>query len=298
MSIHSMTGFAHNQVETLLGLLAIEIKSVNSRYQEISLRLPDELRFLEGEIRSALSGSVSRGKIECRMQWVGDADRESDLNTNTAQMLFKLQNKVTQLYPDAKPLTVSQILSFPGILVPKQVNTENLKKQVLLALSATIGVFLKAREREGEALSKVILGYCERIEETVEVLRPKIPQIIQNIHQKLDDRLQEALSKTLSENSTLTSDEINDRIRQEVILYAIKLDVDEEMSRLLTHIREIRRLLNSGGEVGKKLDFMVQELNREANTLGSKAANIEMTQASLTLKVNIEKIREQIQNLE
>lgn len=293
-----MTGFAHNQVETLLGLLAIEIKSVNSRYQEISLRLPDELRFLEGEIRSALSGSVSRGKIECRMQWVGDADRESDLNTNTAQMLFKLQNKVTQLYPDAKPLTVSQILSFPGILVPKQVNTENLKKQVLLALSATIGVFLKAREREGEALSKVILGYCERIEETVEVLRPKIPQIIQNIHQKLDDRLQEALSKTLSENSTLTSDEINDRIRQEVILYAIKLDVDEEMSRLLTHIREIRRLLNSGGEVGKKLDFMVQELNREANTLGSKAANIEMTQASLTLKVNIEKIREQIQNLE
>lgn len=298
MSVHSMTGFAHNQVETLLGLLAIDIKSVNSRYQEISLRLPDELRFLEGDIRSALSGSVSRGKIECRMQWVGDADRESDLNANTAQMLFNLQNKVTQLYLDAKPLTVSQILSFPGILIPKQVDTENLKNQVLLALNATIDVFLKAREREGEALSKVILGYCERIEETVEVLRPKIPQIIQNIHQKLEERLQEALSKTLSENSTLTSDEINDRIRQEVILYAIKLDVDEEINRLLTHIKEIRRLLQAGGEVGKKLDFMVQELNREANTLGSKAAAIEMTQTSLTLKVNIEKIREQIQNLE
>ena len=298
MSVHSMTGFAHNQVETLLGLLAIDIKSVNSRYQEISLRLPDELRFLEGDIRSALSGSVSRGKIECRMQWVGDTDRESDLNTNTVQMLFNLQNKVTQLYPDAKPLTVSQILSFPGILIPKQVNTEDLKNQVLLALKNTIEMFLNAREREGEVLSKVILGYCERIEGTVEVLRPKIPQIIQNIHQKLEERLQEALSKTLSENSTLTRDEINDRIRQEVILYAIKLDVDEEMNRLLTHIREIRRLLNSGGEVGKKLDFMVQELNREANTLGSKAANIEMTETSLTLKVNIEKIREQIQNLE
>lgn len=298
MSVHSMTGFAHNQVQTLLGLLAIDIKSVNSRYQEISLRLPDELRFLEGDIRSALSGSVSRGKIECRMQWVGDADRESDLNTNTAQMLINLQNKVTQLYPDAKPLTVSQILSFPGILVPKQVNTENLKNQVLSALKTTIEVFLKAREREGEALSKVILGYCERIEGTVEVLRPRIPQIIQNIHQKLEERLQEALSKTLSENSTLTRDEVNDRIRQEVILYAIKLDVDEEMNRLLTHVKEIRRLLQDGGEVGKKLDFMVQELNREANTLGSKAAAIEMTQTSLTLKVNIEKIREQIQNLE
>ena len=298
MSVHSMTGFAHNQVETLLGLLAIDIKSVNSRYQEISLRFPDELRFLEGDIRSALSGSVSRGKIECRMQWVGDTDRESDLNTNTVQMLFNLQNKVTRLYPDAKPLTVSQILSFPGILIPKQVNTEDLKNQVLLALRNTIEVFLNAREREGDALSKVILGYCERIEETVEVLRPRIPQIIQNIHQKLEERLQEALSKTLSENSTLTRDEINDRIRQEVILYAIKLDVDEEINRLLTHIREIRRLLNSGGEVGKKLDFMIQELNREANTLGSKAASIEMTETSLTLKVNIEKIREQIQNLE
>ena len=183
-------------------------------------------------------------------------------------------------------------------MIPKQVDTANLKNQVLLALKSTIELFLNAREREGEALTKVILGYCKRIEETVEVLRPKIPQIIKNIHQKLEERLQEALSKTLSENSTLTRDEINDRIRQEVILYAIKLDVDEEINRLLTHIREIRRLLNSGGEVGKKLDFMVQELNREANTLGSKAASIEMTETSLTLKVNIEKIREQIQNLE
>lgn len=298
MSIHSMTGFAHNQVETLLGLLAIDIKSVNSRYQEISLRVPDELRFFEGEIRSALSGSVSRGKIECRMQWMGEAERDTDLNAKAVVTLLNLQTKVNQLYPEAKPLTVSQILSFPGILIPKQVDTENLKNQVLVALKSTIEVFLNARKREGEALSKVILGYCEKIEETVEVLRPKIPQIIQNIHQKLEERLQEALSKTLSENSTLTRDEINDRIRQEVILYAIKLDVDEEMSRLLTHIKEIRRLLQAGGEVGKKLDFMVQELNREANTLGSKAASIEMTETSLTLKVNIEKIREQIQNLE
>lgn len=298
MSVHSMTGFAHNQVETLLGLLAIDIKSVNSRYQEISLRLPDELRFLEGDIRSDLSKSVSRGKIECRMQWIGDAEREADLNAKAVEKLLILQTKVNQLYPEAKLLTVSQILTFPGILIPKQVDTKNLKNQVLLALNATIDVFLKAREREGEALSKVILGYCERIEETVEVLRPRIPQIIQNIHQKLEERLLDALSKTLSENSTLTRDEINDRIRQEVILYAIKLDVDEEINRLLTHMKEIRRLLQAGGEVGKKLDFMVQELNREANTLGSKAASIEMTEASLTLKVNIEKVREQIQNLE
>lgn len=298
MSVSSMTGFAHEQIETALGLLAIDVKSVNSRYQEITLRLPEELRFLEGEIRPILSRSVARGKVECRMQWVGEVDRESDLNASAMDMLFNLQKKVIQHYSEAKPLTVSQILSFPGILIPKQVNTENLKNQVLVALNATIDVFLKAREREGEALTKVILDYCERIEKAVEVLKPKIPQIIQNIHQKLEERLHEALSKTLSDKSTLTRDEINDRIRQEVILYAIKLDVDEEMNRLLTHTKEVRRLLHVGGEVGKKLDFLIQELNREANTLGSKASAIEMTQTSLILKVNIEKMREQIQNLE
>lgn len=201
-------------------------------------------------------------------------------------------------HPDVKPLTVSQVLTFPGILEPKSVDFEQLKSQVLLGLDETLTIFLKARKREGEALSIVLSGYCDRIVDTVKELEPKIPEIIENIHKKLEERLKEALSKTLVEHSTLTREEVNDRIRQEVILYAIKLDVDEEMNRLLTHVKEIRRLLLVGGEVGKKLDFMVQELNREANTLGSKAASIEMTETSLTLKVNIEKIREQIQNLE
>ena len=298
MSVHSMTGFAHNQVETLLGLLAIDIKSVNSRYQEISLRLPDELRFLEGDIRSALSGSVSRGKIECRMQWMGEAERDTDLNAKAVETLLNLQTKVNQLYPEAKHLTVSQILSFPGILEPKSVDFDMLKTQVLEGLNKTLEVFLEARRREGKALAVVLNGYCDRIEETVNELAPKIPEIITSIQKKLEERLEEALSKTLVDRSTLTREEVSDRIRQEVILYAIKLDVDEEMKRLLTHVKEVRRLLNNGGEVGKRLDFMMQELNREANTLGSKAAAIEMTQTSLTLKVNIEKMREQVQNLE
>lgn len=298
MSVSSMTGFAHYQIETLLGLLAIDVKSVNSRYQEISIRLPEELRFLEGEIRAVLSKSVARGKIECRLQWVGEAVIEQTLNQEAMKNLYSLQAEVMSAHPDVKPLTVSQVLTFPGILEPKSVDFEQLKSQVLLGLEETLTIFLQARKREGEALSIVLNSYCDRIVDTVKELEPKIPELIENIQKKLEERLTEALSKTLVEHSTLTREEVNDRIRQEVILYAIRLDVDEEMNRLLTHVKEVRRLLSTGGEVGKKLDFLMQELNREANTLGSKAAAIEMTQTSLALKVNIEKMREQIQNLE
>ncbi len=298
MSICSMTGFAHLQIETLLGLLSIDVKSVNSRYQEIAIRLPEELRFLEGDVRRALAKSVARGKIECRMQWVGDVVCEQTLNQAAVANLLSLQTEVEKIQPDVRPLTVSQILSFPGILAPKAVDFDELKQQVLEGLSQTLTVFIEARKREGEALAVVLNSYCDRIVETVNELAPKIPEIIESIQKKLDERLEEALSKTIVERSTLTKQEICDRIRQEVILYAIKLDVDEEMKRLLTHIQEIRRLLSNGGEVGKRLDFMMQELNREANTLGSKAAAIEMTQTSLALKVNIEKMREQVQNLE
>ena len=298
MTVSSMTGFAHEQIHTVLGVLSIDLKSVNSRYQEIAIRLPEELRFLEGEIRSVISQSVARGKIECRMQWVADLVHEQTLNQEAIKNLFSLQYEITQQHPEIKPLTVSQILSFPGILEPKTVDIEALKQQVMNGLQQAVQIFLLARSREGVSLSKVILSYCDRIEETVNQLVPKLPSIIENIQKKLQERLSEALTKTLSEHASLTKEEINDRIRQEVILYAIKLDVDEEINRLLTHVNEIRRLLKDGEEVGKKMDFMIQELNREANTLGSKAASIEMTDTSLNLKINIEKMREQVQNLE
>lgn len=298
MNIASMTGFAYQQVQTLLGLLAIEVKSVNSRYQEIAIRLPEDLRFLDGEIRSILSKSIARGKLECRMQWVGEVVFEQTLNQRAMENLYLLQNEVIQAHSDTKPLTISQVLSFPGILQPKTTDQDELKTQVLTGLSKVITIFIEARKREGEALAVVLNGYCDQVVEVVTELQPKIPQIIENIQRKLQDRLQEALSKTLTDKSTLTIEEISDRIRQEVILYAIKLDVDEEINRLLTHVNEIRRILSVGGEIGKKLDFLIQELNREANTLGSKAASIEMTGTSLTLKVNIEKMREQVQNLE
>lgn len=298
MTVSSMTGFAHEQIQTVLGVLSIDLKSVNSRYQEIAIRLPEELRFLEGEIRSVLGQSVARGKIECRMQWGAELVHEQTLNKEAVKHLFSLQYEIAQQHPEVKPLTVSQILSFPGILEPKSVDIDALKQEVMNGLQKAIQSFLLARSREGASLSKVVLSYCDKIEDTVNQLMPELSNIVENIQNKLQERLSDALTQTLSEHASLTKEEINDRIRQEVILYAIKLDVDEEINRLLTHVNEIRRLLKDGGEVGKKMDFMIQELNREANTLGSKAAAIEMTQTSLILKINIEKIREQVQNLE
>ena len=182
--------------------------------------------------------------------------------------------------------------------MPKVVDLESLRSDVVIGLERVINSFLESRIREGSALAKVILSYCDEIERYALELKPRIPEIIGSIQNKLKERLTESLSHFLYEHSKFSKDEINDRIRQEVILYAIKIDVDEELNRLLTHIKEVRRLLSQGEEVGKRLDFLVQELNREANTLGSKASSIEMTQTSLTLKINIEKIREQAQNLE
>ena len=299
MSVSSMTGFAHIQKETVLGALSLDLKSVNSRYQEVVIRLPEELRFLEGDIRARLVKAVKRGKIECRLSWVGDSALvEQNLDQTALANVLALQEAVLKVKPDARPLTVSNILQFPGLLKPQAIDEDALTGQVMEALDEAIDVFAASRIREGEALAVVINAYCDRIVETVKELEPKLPLILENLQTKLEERLKEALTKTLTEHATLTTEEINDRIRQEVILYAIKMDVDEEMNRLLTHVKEIRRLLLTGGEVGKKLDFMMQELNREANTLGSKAAAIEMTQTSLALKVNIEKMREQVQNLE
>lgn len=293
-----MTGFSHCQVQTILGFLSIEMKSVNSRFLEVVCRLPDELKAWEGDIRALITSNVKRGKVDCRLSWVGEVKVTKTLDPEALQVLLTLQKNVLALHPTANPLTVESILNYPGLLKPQVIDTEILRSQVMKGLSETLGTFNASREREGVALAKVITHYCDQIDETVDILRPKLPLAIANLQKKLEQRLTESLGNILSSKSELTSEEVRDRIRQEVLLYAIKMDVDEEINRLLTHVVEIRRVLASGGEVGKKLDFMMQELNREANTLGSKAVVIDMTQASLLLKLTIEKMREQIQNLQ
>lgn len=298
MAVYSMTGFAHCQVQTLLGFLNIEMKAVNSRFLETTCRLPDELKALEGDIRTLITSNVKRGKVDCRLSWVGDVKVSKTLDQEALQSLLALQKDVLTLQPTAVPLPVESILNYPGLLKPQAIDTELLKSEVMKGLTEALAIFNASREREGAALAKVITGYCDQIEEIVETLRPKLPLMLDNLQTKLEQRLSESLEKILSSKSELTSEEVRDRIRQEVLLYAIKMDVDEEMNRLLTHVAEVKRVLVSGNEVGKKLDFMMQELNREANTLGSKAVAIDMTQTSLGLKVVIEKMREQIQNLQ
>ena len=298
MAVFSMTGFAQCQVQTLLGLLSIEIKSVNSRYLEIICRLPDELKAFEGDIRTLISSQVKRGKVECRLSWVGDVKVEKELDVEALKTLLVLQEQVKRELPSAQSLSVENLLTYPGLLKAKSIDKEVLKKEVLLGVEEALIAFNQSREREGLALSQVILNYCNQIESIVASLRPKLPEMLDNLQKKLEVRLSDSLEKVLVTKSELSSEEVRDRIRQEVLLYAIKMDVDEEMNRLLTHVKEIRRMLNANNEVGKRLDFMMQELNREANTLGSKAVAIEMTQTSLDLKVVIEKMREQIQNLQ
>ncbi len=293
-----MTGFAHHQVQTLLGILNIELKSVNSRYLEVSCRLPDELKAFEGDIRSILTSGVKRGKLDCRISWMGDIKVEKELDTDSLKTLLSLQKQVLEELSSAASMSVESILTYPGLLKSKTIDQEALKAEVLKGLTSALDMFNESRRREGEALSEVILSYCCQIESIVSELKPKLPLMLEALQQKLEQRLSESLEKTLSAKSELSSDEVRERIRQEVLLYAIKMDVDEEMNRLLTHIKEIRRTLTQGDEVGKKLDFMMQELNREANTLGSKAVAIEMTQTSLNLKIVIEKMREQIQNFQ
>lgn len=298
MPIFSMTGFAHCQVKTLLGFLNIEMKAVNSRFLEVACRLPDELKAWEGDIRTLITSNVKRGKVDCRLSWVGDVKVTKMLDQEALQSLLTLQKDVLVLQPSAVPLTVESILNYPGLLKPQAIDTELLKSEVMNGLSEALAIFNASREREGAALAEVITGYCDQIEEIVGTLRPKLPLMLDNLQTKLEQRLSESLERVLSSKSELTSEEVRDRIRQEVLLYAIKMDVDEEMNRLLTHVTEVKRVLASSNEAGKKLDFMMQELNREANTLGSKAVAIDMTQTSLTLKVVIEKMREQVQNLQ
>ena len=212
-----MTGFAHLQIQTELGLLSIELKSVNSRYQEVAIRLPEELKFLEGEIRGLLSQRTSRGKIECRMQWIGSAMHEQVLNPIGVKNLLSLQEVILKDSPDIKALTVFQILSFPGVLQPRSVDFGQLKKEVLNAVLQILEIFLASRVREGEALSKIINDYCFIIVQIVNDLKPKIPEIVKNIQNKLEERLEEAFTKALANRSSITKEELAERIRQEVV---------------------------------------------------------------------------------
>ena len=279
MTVASMTGYAVASGATPLGTVTLECRSVNSRFLDLTLRLNEDLRFADPLIRETIQKRIARGKVEIRGYITPDENAvPARINAAVLNRIVELQQTVRDVVPNARELSVSDLLAMPGVMVNDRIDQDAVSSAVLAVLNNALDAFTASRAREGEALASVLLNNCQQIEEVVTEVKGRMPEILAH--------------------STLTREEVSDRIRQEVTLYAMRMDVEEEINRLYTHVTEVRRILNKGGAVGRRLDFVVQEMNREANTLGSKAAAIEMTNASLALKVVIEQMREQIQNLE
>jgi uncharacterized protein (TIGR00255 family) len=287
--IYSMTGYAVVTKEVPRGSLNLELRSVNNRYLDIQFRLPDELRLLEASMREFLAARLNRGKVECRLsffQFMGAAD-PLRINANLLQKLLELDRTVRVALPDARGLEVADILRWPGILGADSPSAEDLCEPCMQLLHAALDEFAAARAREGEKLKAILLERLGKMRRLTADVSPRIPALLAAFQEKIRSRLQEAM---------INHDD--DRIRQELSLFTSKIDVDEELSRLQTHLDEVERVLSSGGAIGKRLDFLMQELNREANTIGSKSVDAEVSKISLELKVLIEQMREQVQNIE
>lgn len=286
--IYSMTGYAVAARELESAVLNVELRSVNHRYLDIQFRMPDELRVIEPALREALAAKLNRGKIECRISYALLPGRKGvELEQELLRQLVELNARVRAALPAARDLSVSDVLRWPGMLGSDALDVDALRSVCRELLDEVLGEFTVSRGREGEKLKAMLLERASAIGTRITEVAPRMPQIIAGFQEKLAGRLKEALANA-----------DDDRIRQEVALFANKIDVDEELTRLATHVTELRRILDQGGAVGKRLDFLMQELNREANTLGSKAADITITQVSMELKLLIEQMREQIQNIE
>ena len=297
--VASMTGFAVASRPTAIGPVTVELKTVNSRFLDLSVRYPDELRSVEPALREAIAARVNRGKMECRLSVtrVG-TDAAGGVNAAALERLRRLAGDVEAALPGIAGLTTADVLGWPGVVDAPVADPEALRAAVLDALNDALDALAASRQREGAALRTVLLANCDAIDAIALQVKGRAPDLLAAVERKLVERLEQALGRALADASTLTREEVADRIRQEVTLYGLRMDVDEEIKRLTTHVTEVRRVLDAGGPVGRRLDFLMQELNREANTLGSKAAAIEMTNASVELKLLIEQMREQIQNLE
>ena len=299
MTISSMTGYAVVKRESDAGTLTIELKSVNSRFLDLQFRINDELRSLEPMLREAIMARAARGKVECRLSFGRKEQSESSLAVNEALLaaLNTAQHNVLATFNEARPMSVNELLRWPGVLSESELGQDSLQADVQAALKDTLDAFVISRQREGASLETMLLSRIDDIEQIVARITPLVPEAVEQFRQKAIERMQEALGQAVGDGGTLPTD-LQDRIRQEVTLYGIRVDVAEELTRLSGHLTETRAILKKGGQVGKRLDFMMQELNREANTLGSKAAVKELSEASMQMKLLIEQMREQVQNLE
>jgi len=286
--VHSMTAFARSELAGPHGTLSWEIRSVNHRYLEPHLRLPEAFRDLEGAVREALRKGLSRGKVECTLRFAEDAGRsELQLDRERASQLIAAAESVAALISQPAPIDPLQVLGWPGVLVGDALDPQALNKNALQLFHDALAQLREGRQREGEELAKLLNERLDGILGEVATLREQVPQMLAAQRQKVLDRCAEMQVELDPQ-----------RLEQEMVLLAQKSDVAEELDRLATHVGEVRRVLKAGGAAGRRLDFLMQELNREANTLGSKAFDPRSTQAAVNLKVLIEQMREQVQNIE
>ena len=287
--IRSMTAFAREQGHGEYGELTWEIRSVNHRFLESTVRLPEELRAIEPVVRERVTLRLGRGKVECNLRFKAATAAATELKVNDGlvDQILAAADKMAHRLHSSHQLSIMDLLRWPGVLETAEQDFTPLQEAAVELLDKTIDSLLDAREREGGRLAELIAQRITLMRAQVELARERMPQVIAAVRERLRSRLAE-VAETLDQA----------RLEQEMALLAQRLDVDEEMDRLRTHLDEVERVLKQDEPVGRRLDFLMQELNREANTLGSKSADSETTAVSVEMKVLIEQMREQVQNIE
>ncbi len=294
--VQSMTGYGSASRDEPLPV-HVELRGVNGRFLDLTVRMPDELRPFETVVRDRVRRAVERGKVECRITL--DRDRAPQLDAPDPDVLARLVNHIEALrraMPDTTPPSVTDLLTTPGLFA-RPIETETLRAPLLDALEEALGQFLEARRNEGDRLVRLLQTRLDAIDASARALSAAAPELLERFQTRLVERIEQALGLTEGADR-IPAEEVMVRVRQEVAAYGLRTDTAEELDRLRSHVQEFHQRLEGSGPVGKRLDFLTQELNREANTLASKAAGLEIARAAVELKVLIEQIREQIQNLE
>ena len=286
---HSMTAFARHELTKNWGTLTLELRSVNHRYLDVSMRVPEDFRNLEPKIREKVAAKLARGKVDVGLRFSRIESSEGDIKIDKelVTQISSACREIDHILYNPEAVSSLDILRWPGVIKTPELDTTELTAALFELLDSTLNDLLEGRAREGEKLAVLIQQRCESILTVVKEVKKRLPEIMQIWREKLVKRMQDA-SVEVDES----------RVEQELVVLAQKTDVDEELDRLVTHVSEVARVLKDKKPIGRRLDFLMQELNREANTLGSKSIDTETTKASVDLKVLIEQMREQIQNIE
>jgi uncharacterized protein (TIGR00255 family) len=287
--IHSMTAFARESATSDQGVLTVELRSVNHRYLDCSFKLPDALRALEPKLREKAGSRLARGKLDCMIRLQAHPAKAGELQVNPEQLnkLLAATRVIAEQMDDAGPFSPLQVLQFPGICSAEEQSDEVLQKDALALFGDALDNLAQNRQREGNKMAKLVLDRLRQVESEVVATREILPSLLQQQRDRVTSRI-----------TDLDMEVDHNRLEQELVYMAQKADVDEELDRLEAHVGEVRHTLEKGGPCGRRLDFLMQELNREANTLSSKSISSTTTQNAVELKVLIEQMREQIQNIE